>query len=111
MVHGGGGGDDDAVDTGITPDLIDISDKGHVVLAGGGLTAVYIVIPNTDQLDIGVIEGFLGVVFGVHMPKTEDDNTNHLRSLSLYALRRLYTLMKYEEGRIMPANSFAAIRP
>lgn len=53
-------------------------------------------IPNTNQFDIGVIEGFLGVVFGVHMPKTEDDDTNHLRGLSLYALRRLYTLMKYE---------------
>jgi hypothetical protein len=54
------------------------------------------VIPNTDQLDIGVIKGFLGVIFGVYMPKTEDDNTNHLRGLSLYALRRLYTLLKEE---------------
>ena len=96
MVHGGGGGNDDAIDAGVTPNLIDISDKGHVVLAGGGLSASHIVVPNANQLDIGVIEGFLGVVFGVYMPKTEDNNTNHCSGLSLYALRRLYTLAKEE---------------
>ncbi|NBU65312.1 MAG: hypothetical protein EBS29_12560 [Chloroflexia bacterium] len=60
------------------------------------LAASDIVVPNANQLDIGVIEGLSGVVLGVYMPKTQDNNTNHCSGLSLYGQRRLYTLTKEE---------------